>query len=87
MNWVKNSSDIGGNKHPLILKELSPIILPHLSKIKIFNNQIESIEGIARIYLPALQHLDLGIYYVIMKVINNIHQITELKKTYWPHFE
>ena len=77
--------NIGSNEYPLILNELSPIMFPQLLGIILLGNQIESIEGIAKIWMPALQYLDLR-KNLCMGIFNNIHQITELKKTYWSHF-
>ena len=48
------------NKCPTIVKEVMEVIFPHLFLLKLSGNEIESIEGLNRIYMPALEQLWIG---------------------------
>ena len=50
----KISYEIGKDYSPQILKEISSIEFPNLSKLIIYENILESIESLHRIFLPAL---------------------------------
>ena len=50
----KISYEIGKDYNPQILKEISSIKFPHLSKLIIYENLLKSIESLHRIFMPAL---------------------------------
>ena len=73
----------GEKKGATILKDISEIRFPHLRVISITRNNISTIEGLNRIFLPELKDIFLSTNFV-RKVGNKIHRITDLMKTNWP---
>ena len=58
--WKNTKIDFSLEKKKDIMKPISDISFPNLVELWFSYNDIESIEGLSRINLPALKILDLG---------------------------
>ena len=77
---IKYSFDwLDGNHHPEILKSISLINFPSLKTLYLYENEIESIEGIHRIGMPLIQILDLG--------ANKLTSMKSGRKGHWPQLK
>ena len=72
----------GDNECPTILMEIRQVMFPNLSKMYLQNNNIESLEGFSRVYLPELKWLSLRTISGISDS-NDICNISDLKKGHW----
>lgn len=62
----------GKNKNPLILKDISEVRFTNLALLALQDNNIESIEGLCRIYMPLLHSFGLE--------RNCVHSIRNMRK-------
>jgi hypothetical protein len=53
--------DVGYNWRPELLKDILPISFPHLAKLLLVGNQIDSIDGLHQLVMPSLKEIDLSI--------------------------
>ena len=52
--------NLGNNQRATLMKEIAHIRFSHLTKLELYGNEIESIEGVGRVSLPHLQNLFLS---------------------------
>ena len=68
--------------HPLLLKTISTIKFPNLTVMNLYENKIETIEGIHRTEMPILKQLYIS-YYRNKIDYNNLFSIEDLRKGNW----
>ena len=71
------------NNKPNIIKQLQHVAFPHLAELNIHGNEISSVEGLSRIFMPQLETL------IISKIedrigFNHMIGMRDLRKSHWP---
>ena len=72
------------NHAPYIIKEIEDINFTNVKRVFLFHNNIASIEGICRIYIPTLKYLSFSKCFIIL-VGNEIISVSPIRKGFWPN--